>query len=588
MRKIIKAVFICLLVTMATVPPAIATNPILEAFDSSWRVTSLYGPRYLEPGTKGTNPHLGVDFAPGRQGEAMGYMIKSRSAGVIADFGFISTKGWNLVIEPTDNTKNSHNINNIVYYHLFRNDGTVPEIKDSAFKKVKVVKVAKKQNNPNFVGPPEYCDAIAFWIDDTTLDKVLTRSACKGGIYENHQNVPAESEVKAGDEIAPVGNSSTARIGPHLHLTINDPVKRNPFYVVKPSSTSGSDSATFFKDLNDTNKLVSDKGLWFDIKTGKSLSLNSVSLLLKLANGTNIPLENIFNFGGAPNEKAINPNVTTTISNTYCINAPSGSYASPTNIGCDWDGTPNTKTWRFFYPYDIASLPSGTHQICLTAKDVSGNSILTDSCETFTTMKDGVYRLSLSLINVHNEFQAISCASSITRDFDPEFDWCAGYTQTSTYNFDSLPYNPYYDMCDRAFRIDTICRIDGQFQPIVKTGSSNSSELTCASSFQFDGYKITHNRTEIQNYDYGNGDTSMIKYVNHEIIDLTSSTRDFSVDITQKQTFSLASSPSSPQKSGDYIDYFNRRTSTSGLNYGLHYSGPLSSGVCDSLKDPAK
>ncbi len=384
MRKIIKAAFICLLVTIATVPPAIATNPILEAFESTWRVTSLYGPRWLNQ--SGSLFHKGIDFAPGSPGGAMGYMIKSRSAGKIVDFRYAAgVGGWMLFIQPTPDIQASHQANNIVYMHLFQNDGTVPAIKSSAegYTKVQVVYVAKKLNNPKWPGQTNYCDAIAFWTDGV-LSKVLTKKACEGGIYGNHTDVPADSIVFRGEEIAPIGNSfSTGRtVGAHLHLTMNHPTQNNPFYVVQPTVGSGSNNTIFYKNPNDTTKLLSDKGFWFDIATGGNLSLNSVSLLLKLANGTNIPLENAFNFGGAPREDGKNTKVILT-GDANCTSMPNGYYTYAVNQGCSWNGTPSPKKFRFFYPYDVVSLPSGTHQVCLTAKDVSGNSILFDECTSF-------------------------------------------------------------------------------------------------------------------------------------------------------------------------------------------------------------
>lgn len=386
-NKIIKNSLFILLASVLTLPltskKVLADSgihlPTLESFN--WPIVSLYGPRNPYP-VIGTKFHVGIDFSPLLGNADLGYMIKSRTDGEILNFIKGSSGGWRLVVWPGPDIEKLHGAGDFFYMHLFQNNGTVPGIKNSAegYTKVEVVDVAKS--------PSLKCKGIAFW-KNTTLAKVLTKKQCDGGIYGIHIDVPATSKVKGFDEIAPMGNSHSSTIQAHLHFGMNLGDGKNgdnPFYALKRTDISPGEpffSAKFWKDPSDSSKLLSNSGFWVDIISGTEYSLDKVDLMLVKQNGEVESKQ--FSFGGRPGESKTNledRQIFQIPADPKCEKSPTGSYSQPITQACIWDGEPSPRKWRFFVPYDIKSLPGGTHQLCTKMTSINGYSNTEVSCET--------------------------------------------------------------------------------------------------------------------------------------------------------------------------------------------------------------
>ena len=245
-----------------------------------------------------------------------------------------------------------------------------------------------------------------------TLAKVLTKKQdCHGGIYGTLTDVPATSKVSAFEEIAPIGNSNNSTIKAHLHFGMNfgtgSSEKDNPFYALKRTATEPVESffsAELLKDPQNPSQLVSSKGFWVDVTSGTEYSLDKVNLQIIKKDGGIVPLPQ-FSFGGRPGEFRENLNddqVVLIPTDQNCGKSPTGSYSQPITQACDWDEKP-PKKWRFFVPYDITSLPAGTHQLCTKMTSVNGYSNTKDSCETFglTSVTFCNYGLGDSVMNFY-------------------------------------------------------------------------------------------------------------------------------------------------------------------------------------------
>ncbi len=395
-KKIIKNILFILLALVLILPFTSAKillasgihEPTLKPFPSDWQIVSLFGPRYLSGA--GTKFHEGIDFSPLKENKDLGYMIKSRTNGTIINFVKGTSGGWKLQVQPPSDIRSLHGANDFFYMHLFQNDGTVPSIQKTkaGYTKVEVVTVSKtkKIDGKNIT---RNCKGIAFWSDDVTLDKVLTRKRCNGFIYRSHTDKPAKSKVEIDEEIAPMGNSGTEEA--HLHFGMNFGAgignRDNPFYALKRTDAPPGEwyfDADILKDSADSSKLLSKSGFWIDVYTQNEYSLDKVDLKLIKSDGAMESLPG-FSFGGRPGESRVNltDDPIRKPSDPACESLPTESYSEPITQACKWSGTPNQRKWRFFVPYDIASLPSGEHKLCTKMTSVNGYANTADTCESF-------------------------------------------------------------------------------------------------------------------------------------------------------------------------------------------------------------
>jgi len=383
---------VMLWVSIFTAPLASATTiipPALEAFQRSWTIVSLFGPRYW-PSSKF---HGGIDFSPVPGNGDLGYMIQSRSDGVITEFKRSTVGGgWALYVQPPAAIRASHGVEDLHYMHLFQWDGTVPSIQSTTngYTEVEVVTVqgTKIVNKKSIT---KTCDGIAFWTGDTVLilSKVLTKQKCDGIPY---LGVPATSKVEVGDEIAPIGISNyvNSNVDAHLHLGMNIGAKDNPFYVVKRLSAEPTDSffsAKLWTDKFDLAQIPDYPGFWVHVDSGTELSLDKVDLWV-MKNGQK-QLVQQFSFGGRPKESKIHTDVKyiELLSNDKkCTLAPPAlGFLVPMNQACDWAGESEARRWRFFAPYtksEFESLTPGTNTLCIGMTSING--YYTEECKPFT------------------------------------------------------------------------------------------------------------------------------------------------------------------------------------------------------------
>jgi hypothetical protein len=400
-QRIIRNLMVTILTLILSLPWTVSATsedtelhfPTLDPFN--WPIVSLHGPRYLTS----SKFHAGIDFSPLPGDADLGYMIKSRTAGRIIDFIKGSSGGWRLVVRPPAEIQLLHKSTDFFYMHLFRNDGTVPKIieSDAGYTKLEAVKVngLPSPKSPKFAAPPKpiICDGIAFW-KDTILLKVLTKEACNGGTYGSHKDVPVTSKIAVNDEIAPMGNSHNSTIQAHLHFGMNfgsgSSNRANPFYALERTHIEPGEpyfSAMLWKDSEDSKKLFSTTGFWVDVTSRSEYSLDKIELKL-IKSGGAIESLSEFSFGGRPGESKFNLSTEQIIliaADKDCTNKPSRSYSKPVTVACGWNGTPATRKWRFFAPYDITSLPGGTHQLCTNMISINGYANTRDSCESFDT-----------------------------------------------------------------------------------------------------------------------------------------------------------------------------------------------------------
>lgn len=343
-----------------------------------WKISSVFGPRNPDGNSTSSKSrfHAGIDYNQQEGDGDFGVIIKALADGSIERIErnkyayFISIKSTSL--------------GSLEYAHIFKKSNAEKitidnqKIKDAHYSKVVLGKVGKRLR----------CNAIYFYNEDNSLHKVLTTTRCKGFTVQDDENkdvkrmVKVMTSVKAGEDIAPMGNSAIIPVLAHLHLGFNRR-EDNPLAIISHPDPQAQDITV---SLATENKLpfnvYNESLLKVMTKPGFVIKVEDKSLrpeldVVTVSNPDNQSKLTEFNFGG---REYVKP-----------VNADPGDLLHEKNIklglnlevGTDipaikpiyWDESGNPRVMFFFVPYpNIKQLANDKHNLNVNIQTVTGKS----------------------------------------------------------------------------------------------------------------------------------------------------------------------------------------------------------------------
>lgn len=336
-----------------------------------WKISSAFGPRSLQ-----SSPfHAGIDYNRQAGDEDFGFIIKALSDGIIEEISRRSS-GYFISIRSEFGT--------LQYVHIFRNSNAseiaVSNTSGGLYSKVvlrPILNILSEMNQPQLVE----CNSIVFHNPNGTINKILTTTQCDGAYIPDPITkalIKASSIVKAGDDIAPLGNSGPAGTKSHLHLGFNKR-KDNPLLVIKHPDSSGynvslsTEEGSFAIYDNEVLKKMTKPGFVIKFEDNNLRpDFDGITVFIHDAKGDSRWTN--FSFGGSQmdniiNAEAININPNLDLRNGADI---------PTIKPLAWEESGTPRIMYFFAPYpDIRSLKSGGHFLDIFTLALDGGSYST-------------------------------------------------------------------------------------------------------------------------------------------------------------------------------------------------------------------
>lgn len=333
-----------------------------------WKISSAFGPRSLE-----SSPfHAGIDYNRQENDEDFGFIIKALSDGIIEEISRRSS-GYFISIRSEFGT--------LQYVHIFRNSNAseiaVSNTSGGLYSKVvlrPILNILSEMNQPQLVE----CNSIVFHNPNGTINKILTTTQCDGAYIPDPITkalIKASSIVKAGEDIAPLGNSGPAGTKSHLHLGFNkrkdNPllVIKHPFSLMYKVSLSTEEGSFEIYDNEVLEKMTKPGFVIKVVDNNLRPDFDGVTVMNPDGKGG---ILSKFSFGGSDFNEIINAEAININPN---LDLRKGADI-PTIKPLAWKESGTPRIMYFFAPYpDIRSLKSGKHFLDIFTPPLDGGSL---------------------------------------------------------------------------------------------------------------------------------------------------------------------------------------------------------------------